>query len=251
MEDILQYSLIIAIGIATGFLNTVAGGGSLITLPLLIFIGLPSVNANATSRVAILVQTLFAVRGFRSKGLQLPMPYTIYLCIASIAGGVVGALLAIDIDDKLFNRILAAIMIMVVIIIALDRRSADIRFERLTPTAKIIGTAGFVILGFYGGFIQAGIGFLIIAVLSLVNRFSLVKANFVKVFVILVYTLVVLFVFAAAGKIEWFIGVILAIGQGIGGWYASRWSVDKGDVWIRRILVVTVIGLAIKLWFFG
>jgi uncharacterized membrane protein YfcA len=102
----------------------------------------------------------------------------------------------------------------------------------------------------YGGFVQAGIGFLVIAVLSLINNLSLVKSNYVKVFAAIVYTGVSVIVFAWQAKINWSIGLILAIGHALGGWYASRWSVKAGEVWIKRIMIISVLGMAIKLWFF-
>jgi uncharacterized protein len=251
LDILLQSVLIIAIGFVSGFLNTVAGGGSLITLPVLIFMGLPGSVANATNRVAILSQNIFAVTGFNSKGIKLPFPYSLYLGIASLAGGFIGAKLAVDIDDTLFNRILAVIMIMVVASIVLEPRIKKInRPERLGPFHQTLGIIGFFFLGIYGGFIQAGIGFLVIALLTKVNHFSLVKTNYVKVFAAIVYTGVSVLVFALEEKIIWITGLTLAIGQGLGGWYASRWSVEKGDVWIKRVMVVAVIGLAIKLWFF-
>ncbi|HMP98850.1 MAG TPA: sulfite exporter TauE/SafE family protein [Cyclobacteriaceae bacterium] len=249
--EIYEYLLIIIIGFAAGFLNTVAGGGSLISLPILIFLGLPSVVANATNRVAILFQNIFAVGGFRSKGVDLPMPYSLYLALVSLFGGFIGAKLAINIDDELFNRILAVIMIGVVLSIAFDSRKKNgVQEERMTVKAQVLGIISFFFLGIYGGFIQAGIGFLVIAGLRYINRMSLVKINYIKVFAALIYTGVAVAVFAWEGKIHWFIAMILSIGQALGGWIASRWSVDKGDVWIKRVLVAAVIILAIKLWFF-
>lgn len=251
MDSFLEWGIIIAVGFASGFLNTVAGGGSLITLPVLIFLGLPGTVANGTNRVAILSQNFFAVGGFHSKGVKIPIRYTIYLGLASLAGGIMGALIAVDIRDELFNRILAVIMVVVVLTIIFDRNDVrTIRPEKLETKNQLIGILSFFLLGIYGGFIQAGIGFLVIAVLTRVNHFSLVKTNYVKVMAAIVYTGAAVVVFAIEDKIVWTIGLILAIGQGLGGWYASRWSVVKGDVWIKRIMVVAVIGLAIKLWFF-
>ncbi len=250
--DILKQLLIIGVGFIAGFLNTVAGGGSLISLPVLIFLGLPGSVANATSRVAIMAQNVFAVTGFNSKGIKLPMPYSLFLAVASLIGGFIGARLAVDIRDALFNRILAIIMVVVVISIALEKRfQYRQQAERLTLTSQIAGVLAFVLLGIYGGFIQAGIGFLVIAALSHIHHFSLVKTNYIKVFAALLYTGISIIVFTLENKIAWVTGLVLAIGQGFGGWYASRWSVDKGDVWIRRIMVVAVIILAIKLWFFS
>lgn len=251
MEFILQSALIIVIGFISGFLNTVAGGGSLITLPVLIFMGMPGSVANGTNRVAILAQNIFAVGGFNSKGVKLPFPYSLYLGLASLVGGFLGATLAVDIDDALFNRILAVIMILVVLSIAFESGKKKIfREERLGVKHQVFGIIAFFFLGIYGGFIQAGIGFLVIAVLTNINHFTLVKTNYVKVFAAIVYTGVAVLIFALENKIMWVSGLILAVGQGFGGWYASRWSVDKGEVWIKRVMIVAVFGLAIKLWFF-
>lgn len=247
----LEYPLYIIVGFFTGFLNTVAGGGSLISMPILIFMGLPGTVANGTNRVAILTQNIFAVSGFHSKGIKLPFPYTYFLSLVSLVGGLLGAWLATDIPDQLFNRILAVVMIGVVLSIVLKPTNKKNNGEEtMTSGSQIIGVIAFFFLGIYGGFLQAGIGFLVIALLTHVNNFNLIKINYIKVFVALLYTGAAVLIFAIEDKIIWPIGIALAIGQGMGGWYASRWSVDKGEKWIRRILVVSVIAMAIKLWFF-
>lgn len=249
--DLLESLFIVLIGFIAGFLNTVAGGGSLISLPILIFLGLPGSVANATSRVAILAQNIFAVTGFNSKGIKLPLPYSIYLGIASLIGGFIGAKLAITISDSVFNRILAIVMVMVVISIVVEPKNRKQHStERLSLKHQVLGIISFLFLGVYGGFIQAGIGFLVILALTNINHFGLVKTNYVKVFAAIVYTAISVIVFALEGKIEWITGLTLALGQGFGGWYASRWSVDKGEVWMKRVMIVAVIGLAVKLWFF-
>lgn len=250
MHELLEPLFIIAIGIIAGAINTIAGGGSLISLPVLIFLGLPGTVANGTNRVAIMVQNISAVGGFRSKGVTIPMPYSLYLGIASLVGGFIGAKLAVDIPDELFNRILAIVMILVVISIIAGRKKSTSVEEKMSRPRQVVGLIGFFFLGVYGGFIQAGIGFLVIALLTNVHAFSLIKTNYIKVFAALVYTGIAVVVFAFEDKIVWKTGLILAIGQGLGGWFASRWSVDKGEVWIKRVLVVIVIGLAVKLWFF-
>ena len=163
-----------------GFLNTVAGGGTLITLPVLIFMGLPSSVANATARVGILVQNIFAVGGFHSKGVKLPFPYTIYLCIASLAGGYMGARMAAQVSDDLFNKIIAVIMILVVLSIVFEKKKKPLASaEQMSTTRQVIGSLGFFALGIYGGFIQAGIGFLVIALMTHLHHFDLVKTNFI------------------------------------------------------------------------
>jgi len=251
MSPWLEYPIYVIVGAFTGFLNTVAGGGSLISMPILIFMGLPGTVANGTNRVAILAQNVFAVGGFHSKGIKLPFPYTYFLSGVSLIGGLIGAWLATDISDVVFNRILAVVMIGVVISIVFNRsNSKNGREENMTTSRQVVGTVLFFFLGIYGGFLQAGIGFLVIALLTHVNHFNLIKINYIKVFAALLYTGAAVIIFALNDKIIWTIGIALALGQGIGGWYASRWSVDKGEKWIKRILVIAVIAMAIKLWFF-
>ncbi len=247
----LEYPLYVIVGMFTGFLNTVAGGGSLISMPLLIFMGLPGTVANGTNRVAILTQNIFAVGGFHSKGVQLPFPYVYYLSGVSLAGGLVGAWLATDISDVLFNKILAVVMILVVMSLLFSHSGKkNDGVEKMAPINQMVGVVLFFFLGIYGGFLQAGIGFLVIAMLAHVNNFNLVKINYIKVFAALLYTGAAVLIFALEDKIIWPIGVTLAVGQGFGAWYASRWSVDKGEQWIKRILIVSVVGMAVKLWFF-
>ncbi len=244
-----EYPLIIAVGFLAAFLNTVGGGGSLFSVPILTFMGLPITMANATSRVAILFQNIFAVGGFRSKGIELPWPYSIYLGLASLGGGFLGSYFASQVPDEIFNKIFVGVMFFSVFLILYDPFKSKGE-EKLTAKRQWTGAFLFFFIGIYGGFVQAGIGFLVIAVLSLVNNLSLVKSNYVKVFAAIVYTGVSVLVFAVQGKIIWMTGLILAIGHAMGGWYASRWSVDKGEVWIKRVMIVSVIGMAIKLWFF-
>ena len=249
--EITDALIVVAAGIVAGFLNVVAGGGSLITLPLLIFLGLPSAVANATNRIAIVGQNIFAVAGFQSKGIGA-WPYSLYLGISALLGAIVGAKIAVDIDDKTFNRILSVIMVLVAVAILIQpsNKSGGVT-ERLDRKHRLIGVVSFFGVGIYGGFIQAGVGFIMIPLLVGINGFSLVKTNSVKVFVALIYSLAALAVFIVEDVLNWGIGLTLAVGNAIGGWIGSRWSVAKGDVWIRRILIVAIIVLSIKLWFFS
>ena len=244
-----EYPIIIVVGFCAAFLNTVGGGGSLFSVPILTFMGLPITMANATSRVALLFQNFFAVGGFRSKGVELPWPYSLYLGLASLGGGLIGALVASKVPDAIFTKIFVGVMILAVFLIVYDPFKSSGK-EKLDNRSQVIGTICFFFIGIYGGFVQAGIGFLVIAVLSLVNHLSLVKSNYVKVFAAIVYTGISVIVFAWEGKIIWMTGLVLAIGHAFGGWYASRWSVTAGEIWIKRVMVVSIIGMAIKLWFF-
>ncbi len=248
--DLVSALIILIAGFISGFMNTVAGGGSLLTLPILIFLGLPSSIANATNRVAIFTQNIFAVSGFRSKGL-FHWPYSLWLGSSALLGAILGAKIAVDISGHLFNRILAAMMIAVVLWMVFNpSKPSKGDNEKISKKQYIIGSLVFFLIGIYGGFIQAGVGFIIMAALTNINGFSLVKTNSIKVFVVLIYTSAALLVFVYEDQINWVYGLTLAVGHACGGWFASRWSVKKGDRWIKGILIITVFAFSIKLWFF-
>jgi uncharacterized membrane protein YfcA len=205
--------------------------------------------ANATNRVAIVLQNIFAVRGFKSKGVSV-YPFNLWLGISAFCGAIVGAFLAVDIDKEVFNRILAVVIVAVVVYMAINPLKNINKPENMGKKATITSIIIFFFVGIYGGFIQAGVGYLMIMALTLVNGFSLVKTNSIKVFVALTYTLVALGIFIYYGIVNWEFGIPLAIGNATGGWLASRWSVNKGDNWIRYIVMVTASAFAIKLFFF-
>ena len=246
-----HYPLLILVGFIAGFINTMAGGGSLLTLPLLIFLGLPSAVANGTNRIAIFMSAFSATAGFKSKGIS-NYPFNFYLGFTGLIGALIGAQIAVDIKGELFNKILAVIMIVVVLLIVFKPKIDSVNIlERLTGKHLYISMVAFFFIGIYGGFINAGIGFVIMLFLHYYNKMNLVKVNATKVVIVLIYTTGAIITFALAGKINWIYGIFLASGNFLGGWISSRWSVKKGEKAIKAFLVVMVLLMSIKLWFFN
>jgi hypothetical protein len=247
----LDYFLLILIGFITGIINTLAGGGSLLTLPLLIFLGLPPNVANGTNRIAILLQSVVSAAGFRSKGIKT-FPHSIYFGISAMFGAIIGAQIAVDIKGETFNKILAVVMLFVVAFLVLQgKKKQQDYLERLTGKYFWASILAFFFIGIYGGFIQAGTGFLMLLALSGINHYSLVKSNAIKVIVALIYTFSAVIIFVVNDKVNWEYGLILALGNASGGWIGSRWSVTKGDGLVKLFLVIMVVVMAIKLWFFN
>tara|TARA_R110002073_G_scaffold312586_1_gene484083 strand:- start:8542 stop:9339 length:798 start_codon:yes stop_codon:yes gene_type:complete len=248
-SNILDYFFLVVVGLIAGAINILAGGGSLLTLPMLIFLGLPPNIANGTNRIAIIIQNIFAVKGFQSKGVTV-FPYSIYLAISALIGAIIGANLAVDIKGETFNKILGIIMVILVIYMIFNRKtSSKGLLERITGKHFWIGIVAFFFVGIYGGFIQAGVGFIMLLFLSSINHYSLVKSNAIKVFVALIYSIAAVAVFAYNDAINWKYGFILSIGNATGGWIASRWSVNKGDGFIKKVLIIMILAMAVKLWF--
>lgn len=199
--EIWQILVVFAVGVIAGFINTLAGGGSLLTLPMLIFMGLPTAVANGTNRLAITVQSIFAVAGFRRKGIS-NFKLSLLMSGPVLVGAVVGAQLAVNISDTLFKRILAVIMLLVLGLILwnpIRRKYANLQYDggitNVSWNRRIVIMVAFFFIGIYGGFIQAGIGFLIIAVLTTIGGLNLVDTNSHKVFVVGVNALFALLVF--------------------------------------------------------
>lgn len=244
-----QLPLLFLAGIVAGLLNVLAGGGSLLTLPLLIFMGLPSSIANGTNRVAIFFQCLFAIRGFRKQGF-LPFELTLICTPPALFGSWIGASLAISMDDLLFKRILGIIMIGVLVFTILDP------MKRLSPKnvhfgiqRKLVLFISFFFVGIYGGFVQAGVGFIIIFTL-LFYGLDLVRITAMKVFVVFFYTVIALGVFVYHGQINYGLAVSLAAGNSIGGVWATKMAVAKGHDWIKKVVNGAVLVFAMKLLFF-
>ena len=242
--------LLVLVGFIAGFVNTIAGGGSLLTLPTLIFLGLPPTIANATNRIGIFLQSFTGAAGFRSKGIST-FPFSIYCGASALIGSLIGAQIAIDIKGNTFNKILAVVMILVVVLIVFKRRFGAVKlWERLRGKHLIISIITFFFFGIYGGFINAGIGFVLLLFLQYFNGMSLVKANATKVTIVCIYTGAAIVFFAINDKINWTYGFLLAFGNIVGAWISSRLAVKKGDGYIKVFLVVIVSLMAVKLWFF-
>lgn len=242
-----QIPLLILVGCVAGLLNVLAGGGSLLTLPLLIFLGLPAATANGTNRVAIFCQNVFAIAGFKKQGV-FPIRLALLCIPPALIGSYLGANLAIDIDETLFRRLLALIMVGVLIFTAIDPMKRLQQAEvALSPVRLLVLLVSFFFIGIHGGFVQAGVGFLVIPAL-LIHGLDLVRINAVKVLVIFAFTIVALGVFIVHGQVDYVLGLALAFGNSVGGWCATHLAVKKGHDWIKRVVTVTVLIFALRLF---
>lgn len=241
-----QVPALMLVGVVAGFLNVLAGGGSLLTLPLLIFFGLPAATANGTNRIAIFCQNIFAITGFKKQGV-FPIRLALLCTPPALLGSYLGANLAINIDEMVFRRVLAFIMVGVLVFMAMDPMKRFRTQEMpITPLRLGVLIVSFFGVGVYGGFVQAGVGFLIITAL-LVHGLDLVRTNAVKVLVIFAFTAVALGVFIVHGQVDYLLGFALAAGNSVGGWIATHFAVKKGHEWIKRFVIVTVLVFALRL----
>ena len=244
----MQEVVLALVGIVAGFVNVMAGGGSLLVMPVMVFMGLPGPVANGTTRVAILAQNITATAGFRRKGYRdLRLSLTLAAC--AVPGAAYGALLGTRLEGVWFNRVLAGVMIAVILLMATGpKHSPAVSTARPRTRGRLVLGHGLMVLaGLYGGFIQAGVGFILMAILHRVMGLDLVRVNMHKVFIVGVYTIVAIAIFAARGSVLWSTGLVLAAGMALGGWIGSHVAVGKGEKLIRIVLNIALVAMAAKL----
>lgn len=243
--------LVVVVGIITGFINTLSGSGSLISLPVLMFIGLPPHVANGTNRVGILFQNLVSTGNYRRQGI-LDMPMGVRVAVPAILGSIAGAVVVLEMSERAVEISIAVVLLLMLIPLWFKPKQwLEGRDMSGVPHNGSLRFVIFFMIGMYGGFIQAGVGIFLLSALVLNAGYNLVKANALKVFINLIFTPFALAVFIWQGQVNWGVGLTLAVGNAIGAWFASQWSVAWGPAFVRYVLMVVIIGSGIKLLFFS
>lgn len=235
--------LLLGGGVVAGFVNTVAGGGSVVTIPILVEIVGASV-ANGTNRIAILMQNLVGVARFQGGG-AIQWSEVWPLAPPVVVGALGGAYVATTIPSETMRRVFAFVIVMVALSVLIKpsrwEGGADRRLHQ--PWRWL----AFLAVGFYGGFVQAGVGFLMLAGLVLGGGFGLVKGNAAKVTLILLYTPLVVILFASADQVDLAVGLVLGLGNMTGAWIASSLAIKKGAGWIRWVLILAAVAAALRM----
>jgi len=246
IEELLPY-ISILVGFLAGFINVFAGGGSLLTLPLLIFMGLPANVANGTNRIALIMQNIVATGSFRQQKV-LNFKQAVFLIIPACIGSIIGALIAVNVDNQVLEKIIG-IMLIIMFFFILFKPEKWIKkpVEKTMVKPTFIQFVIFFAIGLYGGFIQAGIGFFLLAALVLTVGVDLVKANALKLFIVLIYNALAFVVFVLNHQVDYKIGLILGIGNMLGAFVATRVAVKRGPQFARYVLLVALVISSLKL----
>jgi uncharacterized protein len=245
----LQALVLLLAGAAAGYVNVVAGGGSLLTVPLLIFLGLPETVANGTSRVAILTQSISAMIAFARAG-RLDQPLIRRLAAPAAAGAMLGAYVATQLADAIFRSIFGWVMLVCAGLVVVNPQLGDARSPgaaRPPPRSALLVLPAVFAVGVYAGAIQASVGYLWLAALLVLLRLDLVDANVMKTVLTAVCSLPALAIFAWQGKVHLAFGVLLSIGQAAGAWLGATAMLRRGERFIRAVLAAVVLVSALKL----
>lgn len=233
-------------GLVSGTLNVVAAGGSFLTLPFLLFLGLPASVANGTNRVGVLAQNIGGVWGFHRQGM-LDWRWATRMSLPALVGAALGSWAALRVTDFAFSRILSMAMVVITLWSIWTHGSAPGSHRDTMPPHTRLAALGFFVVGFYGGFLQAGVGFFVLGITSAFGL-DLVRGNAVKLWSVLLMTVLSLGIFAGAGAVDWPRGLALGTGNFLGSLLGVRLAMLRGHAWLQRVVTAAVIVFAVLLW---
>ena len=225
-------------GVLAGGINSMAGGGSLLTVPLLGLGGLEGLTANGTNRVAVLIQNASSAVSYAKRGVDV-WRTSLPVVIPAVIGGVVGATVVSNLDDEMFERIFGFLMIPLLIMVVWKPKAK----QSDKPWPTWLTSLVFLAVGIYAGAIQAGVGIILLLILARAG-YDLVTANALKTLVILGVTATAVPIFIAKGQVEWWPAIVLSAGMAIGGYAGAKFAVEGGERVIKPVLVVSVLALA-------
>lgn len=246
------YIIVIAIigSALAGCINTLAGNGSAITLYILTdLIGLPPNIANGTNRIGIAAQSFASTYVFYKNG-RIDITRTWIYIILIVIGAIAGILVATQISNEQFRMVFRYLLLVMLVIILIKPKRWLIETDVTQRLPLVVSIPIFLLLGFYGGFIQMGMGIFYLATMVLIAKFSLIDSNGVKSLVVGIYTVFALVIFHFSGFLNWQVGALMAVGQTVGGFLTAKFASnsEKANVWAHRLLVVVVIWAIVKMF---
>lgn len=247
---LVSVSLLVVAGFLAGFINTIAGGGSMLTLPALMIFGMPADIANGTNRVGILLQSLAGARGFHQKGKLAPSTIVPTL-IPTLVGALFGSLLASYLPVSWLKPALLSTMLGMAILMLL--KPSVVAPPEGTPTYTLkerpVAVLGLFIAGFYGGFVQAGVGFIIIAAVAGGLRYDLVLTNALKMAITAALTVIALGVFILRGQVLWIPGLVMAVGTVAGAMASVQFAINVPQSVLKWVMFVMVLITCLAAYF--
>ena len=231
--------LLLVSGVLVGIINTLGGGGSVITMSLFMAMGMPIGIANGTNRIAVLMQNLSATVAFLRKGM-LHVKSGLLLSLPAIVGNIFGALVATEVSESIFKICLSIVLAIILVYLVLGKDNEQITGGH-SLKIKWWHYIWFFIIGFYGGYIYIGLGFLILAVTIWTMNLDIITANVIKGFVIFLSTPFALAVFIYNGQVEWMAGLLHGAGNIIGALMASHWAMNWGVKFVRWFTLAIIV----------
>ena len=252
-NSFLALSIYVLAGVLTAIVNTLAGSGTIFSFGALLFLGVPIELANTTNRIGVFFQNISAIITFRRYGRHSLKNLKFQFVFPTLIGAMIGAFAAIDVSEKFLNIVAGLAMVALLFDALLDFKKRIRNLHWFAKHSFWITQVIFFAIGLYGGFIQIGIGIMVVFAVHLFTDSDLIESNFLKLIIILIYTVPTTIYFIYQGKIIWFPAIALTVGQIIGAVIAGIFSnvSSKAELWIRRLLVVMILVTLVKITFFS
>lgn len=248
--EVYHYLIAIIGGLFAGCINTLAGNGSAITLTILTeVLGLPGNMANGTNRLGVMAQSSAATLAFYKNDKIDWSRSRLYVILTTI-GAILGVGVAIYVSNEQFIAVFRYLLVVMLVVILIKPKRWLRATDYSSSPSLLITIPAFLLLGFYGGFIQMGMGVLFLIVMVLGAKWSLIDSNVIKSMIVMIYTLFVIAIFQWKGLIDWKLGGIIAVGQMAGGWITANFAskYEKANVWAHRLLIIVVIVAILRMF---
>ena len=242
--------LVILAGFLAGIINTVAGSGSLVTISLLVYLGVPSTMANGTNRIGVLLQTLIGAKTYMQEGSGIELPKKIYWQIVpAILGAIIGSFIAVELNEQAMNLALLVLMILMLILVLLKPK-AWLKEKSIVKnnSRSILSVSIYFLIGIHGGFIQAGVGIFLLSALVLYSGYTLPISNAAKLVIVGAFTIPALAIFIYKQQVLWEYGILLAVGQSLGAYVSARFALknSNANIYIRWLLIIIILASIAK-----
>ena len=240
MNTAIVLTLVIS-GLFVGFINTLSAGGTAISIALYLALGLPPGEANATNRIGVLLQSSLSAAMFARKG-YLKQTGAIYLAIFAMLGAILGSVLSLLLPQQIFSYAMgASLLIMLFFLFSSPTKFKEDTIKTYKKKHRILHAGVFFLIGIYGGFVQVGTGFFLMAAGSMLLGFNIIRTNAVKAFVMTIYTIAAIFIFMKEGSINWQYGLLHSVGTILGSYIATHIALKKGAGFVRWIVIIVII----------
>lgn len=248
MPEIITLFLVFLIGIFASFFGTIVGGGTLLSIPFLIMIGLPPQVAIATERFAGIGQTFAAFSKFY-KSKQIVWKYVLPLTIISVAGSLIGANILVNINPALLHNLIG-VLILILLPLLLIKPDLGTQHTQENRNKIIIGSIIYFFVQIFAAFFGGGTGILIAYTLMFFFGLTIIEATATKIIPWFFLSISSLAIFAFKGIIDYKVGVVMLMGMAIGGYLGAHVALKKGNAWVKRLFFLFVTISVVKLLFF-
>jgi uncharacterized membrane protein YfcA len=243
IHELVNSLILFASGALAGFINIMAGGGSVLTIGIMILLGVEPVIANGTNRIGVLTGTVSGALSYKAEKFT-DLKSSLLLSACAIPGAIIGSLYSIQISNELFQKVLSVVMILIMITMLLPNNKKRLSVDQLKKNYLIYPVM--FVIGFYGGFIQVGVGFILMAAFRHLMSYDLLRVNMHKTFVVLIYTIPVLIIFGFSGKINWLYALAISLGNALGSYFSVKIALKKGEKVVKIVLIIAILIMAIK-----